>query len=129
MVTRSTVLLVLASSVLSAGIGAGVSAIVLERGATGPPGPEGAGIQGVAGPEGSIGPKGRRGFPGPRGAAGAVDEGSVYEAIEADPSRVAQAIRDSLDPDPYTVESDLSSRIDSLCSDLELAFDDLYLSC
>lgn len=129
MFTRSTILLVLAASVLSAGIATGVSALVLERGARGPTGPEGAGIQGLPGPEGPIGPKGRRGFEGLPGAAGEVDEESVYAAVENDPGRVAGVVQENLDPDPYTVQNDLSSRIDSLCSDLEYAFEDLYLSC
>ena len=118
------------SSLLAAGVGAAAAGAILERGPTGPPGPRGAvGPQGPAGPEGPASTtRGPRGPRGPEGPPGRVDEEAVYQAIESDPARVAQAVEAELDPSPSEVQDNL----DRLCSAINLwgpdnLLDDVYL--
>jgi hypothetical protein len=111
---RALVIALVFASLVSAAAGAGggvaLSASVVKRG-----------------PTGDTGPSGPRGAQGPQGESGeAVDEETIYAAIENDPQRVAEAIQDSLDgsviqanmdPNPADVESNL----EDLCSEIELS--------
>jgi hypothetical protein len=73
----------LAVFVLAIGAGMALSALVVQRGYTGAPGEPGE--------------RGRPGPPGPPGTS-EVDPDAVFEAIEGDPQRAAEAIQDALDP-------------------------------
>jgi hypothetical protein len=115
--------------VLSTAAGTALGAFVLEegdRGPVGPPGPQGE--RGPAGgPRGPQGARGPRGPAGPPGPAGGVDEQSVLDAIDSDPSSVTSSIQSSLDPDP----ADLKSDVQTMCSDLQSAeaLQDVYITC
>jgi hypothetical protein len=90
--------------VLSAGAGAATSALVIEQGPRGRPGP--------TGPEG------------PRGRPGRADAKSVLEAIQRQPARVAAAVQNHLDPSL----GEFDSRVDTLESDLTIICQSFALS-
>src|SRR4051794_400512 len=118
MAARSLVLLVVLSSLLSAAVAFAVADLVIKRGP--------AGIRGQTGITGRQGPQG------PEGNTD-VSTDDVVSAIQDDPSSVADAlsgnldygdIQQNLDPDPADVEqdiSDLTDKVDGLCSDLSSA--------
>src|SRR4051794_11790894 len=92
---RTLLAVALGVLVLSTAAGTAFGALVLERGERGPAGP--AGPQGergpTGGPRGPQGARGPRGRIGPQGESGAVDEQSVLDAIDNDPSSVASSIQ------------------------------------
>lgn len=90
--------------VLSAGAGAGISSLLIERGPRGRPGPSGS--------------------EGPRGQPGRADAKSVVEAIQRQPARVAAAVQNHLDPSL----GELDSKVDALESDLAIICQSFALS-
>jgi hypothetical protein len=97
---RTLLVAVACPAVVSVAASTMLAALVLERGPTGPQGAQGPpgpqGDPGPPGPTGEAGERGSRGPTGPTGPAGEADEEAVYTAIEADPDRVADAVRDAV---------------------------------
>jgi hypothetical protein len=114
-------LIALAVAVVATGaVSVVVSALVIDRGPLGPTGA--VGPAGPPGPPGREGPashrRGPRGPQGPEGRQGSVDDESVMEAIESDPSRVADAVKDDV----------LSNLCDAIQFSDNTSINDLYLS-
>lgn len=99
---RTAVVVAVVASIFAVGAAVGISYAVIGNPAPGP--------RGHVGPEG---PQGEAGPEGPEGSANVSDE-DVYSAIESDPSRVAAAVQDDLDPTP----SDVQGNVDQVASDL-----------
>jgi hypothetical protein len=126
---RTLIIAVVLSAITGAATGLVANSFTVKRGPVGAEGPHGP-----AGEPGAVGSRGPRGFHGRSGAAAQVDDESVLEAVESDPSRVAFAVQDSLDPSPGDIArelSDLDSSFRELCDTLRFAqaLTDVYISC
>jgi hypothetical protein len=118
---RTLLLVVLVAIVASVGAGIGIATTVIQRGAPGRVGPQGPrGEEGPQGETGLSGARGRRGPPGlmgpqgPRGPARSIEDEAVWEVIESDTSRLADA-----------------AGVSDLCFDLRFApaLQDEFLTC
>jgi hypothetical protein len=118
---RTLLLVVLVAMAASMAAGIGITATVIERGATGPTGPRGPegeeGPIGETGLTGDRGPRGRPGPPGPEGPEGptsSIEDEDVWMVIESDTTRLADA-----------------AGVSDLCFDLEFApaLEDEFLTC